>query len=69
MAASVAVIATIGVWFGLAEKKSRSLQKEPKDSLLPHGILNDSALAAVELLNGYWRVFFQENSGNIRQTV
>lgn len=36
---------------------------------MPSGILNDSALAAVELPNGDRRVFFQENSGNIRQAV
>lgn len=35
----------------------------------PHGILNDSALAAVEMPNGDRRVFFQENNGNIRQAV
>lgn len=35
----------------------------------PTGILNDSALAAVGLPNGDRRVFFQENSGNIRQAV
>ena len=35
-------------------------------SFLPSGILNDSALAAVELPNGDRRVFFQ---GNIRQAV
>lgn len=36
---------------------------------MPSGILNDSALAAVELPYGDRRVFFQENSGNIRQAV
>lgn len=35
----------------------------------PHGIFNNSALAAVELANGERRVFFQENSGNIREAV
>lgn len=35
----------------------------------PHGILNDSALAAVEMPNGDRRVFFQGNDGNIRQAV
>lgn len=37
--------------------------------LSPHRILNESALAAVELPNGDRRVFFQENNGSIRQAV
>lgn len=35
----------------------------------PHGIINDSALAAVELPNGDRRVFFQKNDGYIRQAI
>lgn len=35
----------------------------------PHGILNDSALAAVEMPNGDRSVFFQENNGYIRQAI
>lgn len=66
VSASVAVIVAVSVRFGLAAKKSTSLDKV---LLRPHGILNDSALAAVELPNGDRRVFFQENSGNIRQAV
>lgn len=49
---------------------SQTPTKKPTGiSFLPSGILNDSALAAVELPNGDRRVFFQENSGNIRQAV
>lgn len=69
VSASVAVIVAVSVRFGLAAKKSTSLGEEPKVLLRPHGILNDSALAAVELPNGDRRVFFQGNSGNIRQAV
>lgn len=39
------------------------------DVVPPHGILDNSALAAVELPNGDRRVFFQENNGNIREAV
>lgn len=46
---------------------SQTPTKKPTGiSFLPSGILNDSALAAVELPNGDRRVFFQ---GNIRQAV
>lgn len=35
----------------------------------PHGIINDLALAAVEMPNGDRRVFFQENDGYIKQAI
>lgn len=67
--ALVVVVVAVSVRFSVAAKKSTNLRDEPKVLLRPHGILNDSALAAVELPNGDRHVLYQENSGNIRQAV
>ena len=48
---------------------SSSTANSTANAILPHGIYNDSSVSIVILGDGDKRLFFQEGSGNIRESL
>ncbi|KAM0800040.1 hypothetical protein BDR22DRAFT_852673 [Usnea florida] len=73
----LAIALGVGLGVGLTRHKgskassssSSSAANSTANAILPHGIYNDSSVSIVILGDGDKRLFFQEGSGNIRESL